>query len=113
MLTRRFLLSLFLLLPLLAVAPPAQADDALDAAKAAGQVGERPDGLLGIVGASAPTLETLVKDVNARRLAVFKDIAAKNGQSLAAVQAVSGEEFITRTAKGHYIMDASGKWVKK
>jgi uncharacterized protein YdbL (DUF1318 family) len=112
MLTRRFLLSLFLLLPLLCVTP-AYAADALDTAKAAGQVGERPDGMLGIVGASTPALEALVQDINARRLEVFKGIAAKNGQSLAAVQAVSGEEFMSRTPAGQYIMSGSGAWVVK
>lgn len=112
MIARRLLLALALLLPV-ALAMPAYANDALDAAKAAGQVGERPDGMLGIVGASTPTLEALVKDVNARRLEVFRGIAVKNGQSLAAVQAVSGEEFIARTPRGQYIMDAGGKWIKK
>jgi uncharacterized protein len=113
MTTRRFFLSLFLLLPLLAIAPAAHAGDALDSAKAAGQVGERPDGLLGIVGASTPQLEALVADINGRRMALFKDIAAKNGQSLAAVQAVSGEEFMTRTPAGQYILSGSGQWVQK
>ena len=37
----------------LAAAPSAWAED-LDAAKAAGLVGERPDGYLGLVSASAP-----------------------------------------------------------
>lgn len=111
MLTRRLLILLALFMPV-ALAVPAYADD-LASAKAAGQVGERPDGMLGIVGASTPALEALVKDVNSRRLDVFKGIATKNGQSLAAVQAVSGEEFIKRTPAGQYIMDAAGKWVKK
>lgn len=109
---RRLFVLLALLVPL-ALAIPAQAGDALDAAKAAGQVGERPDGMLGIVGASTPALEALVKDTNARRMDVFRGIAAKNGQSLAAVQAVSGEEFIRRTPAGQYIMNAGGQWVKK
>lgn len=112
MLTRRILLVLALLMPL-ALSVPALANDQLDAAKAAGQVGERTDGMLGVVGASTPALDALVKDINARRLEVFKGIAAKNGQSLAAVQAISGEEFIKRTPAGQYIMDASGNWVRK
>jgi len=108
---RRVLILLALFMPV-ALAMPAYADE-LATAKAAGQVGERPDGMLGIVGTSTPALEALVKNVNARRLEVFKGIAAKNGQSLAAVQAVSGEEFINRTPSGQYIMTANGNWVKK
>ena len=108
---RRFLVLLALFIPV-ALAMPAYAD-ALGDAKAAGQVGERPDGLLAIVGASTPALNALVSDVNARRMEVFRGIAAKNGQSLAAVQAVSGEEFIARTPRGQYIMNSSGSWVQK
>ncbi len=109
--TRR--LFLFLLLALLpAFSLPAYAD-ALDSAKAQGQVGERPDGLLGIVVSPTPELTALIKDVNNRRTALFRNIASEKGQSLAAVQAVSGQEFIARTPSGQYIMDANGKWVKK
>lgn len=107
---KRLLLVLSLLMPVV-LATPAWAD-ALADAKAQGLVGERPDGLLGIVGAATPQVQALVSDVNARRLEVFKGIAAKNGQSLAAVQAVSGEEFMARTPKGQYVMGAGG-WVRK
>lgn len=108
---RRLILVLMLaLLPV--IASPAYADG-LDTAKAQGVVGERPDGLLGIVGTPSPEVSALVKDVNARRVTLFKKIAGEKGQSLAAVQAVSGQEFIARTPAGQYVMDASGKWVKK
>ena len=108
--TRRFFLALVLaLLPIMAL--PAHADG-LDSAKAAGLVGERPDGMLGVVTAT-PEATAIVADVNARRLAKFKDIAAKNGQSLAAVQAVAGQEFIARTPAGQFIMNAAGVWVRK
>lgn len=110
MIARRLLVLLALFMPV-ALAIPAYADE-LATAKAAGQVGERPDGMLGVIK-STPAVEALVKSVNARRLEVFRGIAAKNGQSLAAVQAVSGEEFIARTPAGQYIMSASGSWIKK
>lgn len=112
MMIRRLFLVLALLLPL-TLSLPALAGDALDAAKAAGQVGEQRDGLLGIVSNAPPAVQALVRDVNARRMDVFRGIAAKNGQSLAAVQAVSGEEFIARTASGNYIQSGNGQWVKK
>lgn len=104
---KKLLLALLLLVP---VALPAYADDALDAAKAAGQVGEKPDGLLGSV---KPGAEALVKDINSKRLQKFNEIAKQNGQPLATVQAVAGADFIKRTAPGNYVMDAGGKWVKK
>jgi uncharacterized protein YdbL (DUF1318 family) len=110
--TRRIFLVLLLALLPAFVASPAFAD-ALDTAKAAGQVGERPDGLLGIVGSPTAQLNALVKDVNDRRMTLFRRIASEKGQSLAAVQAVSGQEFIARTPAGQYVMNASGNWVKK
>ncbi len=112
MLSRRFLLALLLLVPVLGGVTPARADQ-LDTAKVQGLVGERPDGLLGIVGTPTPELQALVSNINGRRLELFKGIAAKNGQSLAAVQAVSGEEFMARTPAGQYIMGSDGRWTKK
>jgi uncharacterized protein YdbL (DUF1318 family) len=109
--TRRFFLVLMLALLPVAVLPAHALE--LDAAKAQGLVGEKPDGLLGSVGSPSPEVQALVSDVNNRRLTVFRGIAAKNGQALAAVQAVSGEEFISRTPSGQYIMTAAGQWVKK
>ena len=109
----RFLILVLALIPLLGVPQDKAWAIGLDSAKSQGLVGERPDGLLGIVGASSPELDALVKDVNGRRLDVFKGIAAKNGQSLSTVQSVSGDEFITRTPSGQYVMDAQGHWQKK
>lgn len=110
---RRCLLVLCLaLMPAVALSSPAFALD-LNTAKAQGLVGERPDGLLGIVGAPSADVQALVSDVNARRLTLFRKVSADKGQPLATVQAVSGEEFIARTPPGQYIMNASGVWVKK
>lgn len=99
-------------LPVVALAPSAFALD-LNTAKAQGLVGERPDGMLGVVGAPTADVQALVADVNARRLTLFRKVAADKGQPLATVQAVSGEEFIARTPPGQYVMNASGAWVKK
>lgn len=112
-LSRRFLLVLLALVPVMGLALPAHANDALDQAKTAGLVGERPDGLLGAVVPPSPATAALIKSVNDRRLEVFRGIAAKNGQSLATVQAVSGDEFMARTPAGQYVMDAAGNWKKK
>jgi uncharacterized protein YdbL (DUF1318 family) len=85
----------------------------LEQAKEQGVVGEQLNGLLGTVGTASPEVQTLVSDVNSRRLKLFNEIAKDKGQPLAAVQAVSGQEFIGKTAKGHYVQNASGAWVKK
>jgi uncharacterized protein YdbL (DUF1318 family) len=95
-------------------AVPAAAADDLAAAKAAGQVGERADGTLGVVDANAPaSVMELVERVNQQRQAIYAEIAAKNGTSVAAVAAQAGQTAIERTAPGHYVQDASGAWVTK
>jgi uncharacterized protein YdbL (DUF1318 family) len=96
-----------------AVAPSARADE-LDSAKAAGQVGERPDGYLGVVSPSAPpAVKQLVDDVNAKRKGKYGEIAKQNGTAVDAVAALMGAKLIERAPAGHYVMGANGRWVKK
>ncbi|HEY8152951.1 MAG TPA: YdbL family protein [Myxococcota bacterium] len=94
-------------------APSASADE-LDSAKAAGQVGERPDGYLGVVAAGAPPAVTqLVADVNAKRKLKYAEIAKQNGTAIDAVAALMGEKLIERTPAGQYVMRADGRWARK
>jgi uncharacterized protein YdbL (DUF1318 family) len=97
----------------LAAAPSARAED-LDAAKAAGQVGERPDGYLGAVSANAPpAIQQLVADVNAKRKLKYAEIAKQNGTAVDAVAALMGAKLIERAPAGQYVMGADGRWLKK
>ena len=97
-----------LLLALPAVASP------LDDAKAAGWLGERPDGYVGLVDSSAPSaVQDLVKEINTRRRAKYREIAEKSGTSVEVVARAAGAKLVERTAKGHYVLDASGKWLRK
>lgn len=53
---------------------------AVDAAKAAGLVGEQADGFLGFVKPSSdPALKAAVDDINSGRAALYREAAAKNG----------------------------------
>jgi uncharacterized protein YdbL (DUF1318 family) len=97
---------------LLAAAPLARADE-LDSAKAAGQVGERADGYLGVVGSAPPGISNLVNDVNAKRRAKYGEIAKQNGTAVDAVGALMGQKLIERAPSGQYVMGADGRWVKK
>ena len=93
---------------------PAAAADALDNAKAAGYVGERTDGMLGLVKKDAPAdVKALIASVNAKRRESYASIAKKNGTTVAAVASLAGEKAIARTKPGNFIQDASGRWVKK
>lgn len=106
-------LALVAALLLLAAAPDAWAED-LDAAKAAGWVGERPDGFIGLVSGSAPpTAKQLVDDVNIRRRQKYIEIARQNRTVFDAVAALAGAKLVERTPPGQYVMTPDGRWLKK
>ncbi|PWC62376.1 hypothetical protein TSH7_14810 [Azospirillum sp. TSH7] len=91
----------------------ALAQDALAAAKAAGQLGERPDGMVGVVPGAPASAQALAQQVNAQRLARYQEIAKGNGTALDKVQAVAGQQLIERTPAGQFVMTAAGQWQRK
>ena len=107
------LLSGLLLALAMVFSAPALAD-ALDDARAAGLVGERPDGLVAPVSGSAPAnVLSLVQSVNAQRMEKYQQISAQKGVPVEQVGAITGEKIIAKLKPGWYYMDASGNWVKK
>lgn len=101
-----------LFLGLWLMAMPVFAAD-LAQAKAAGQVGEQLNGLLGVVDSSAPAdIRALVDSINAQRLAEYKRIAAKNGVPAEEVARLTAQKVIGQAAAGHYVQTASG-WQKR
>ncbi|MGP1393884.1 MAG: YdbL family protein [Inquilinaceae bacterium] len=84
----------------------------LDEARAAGLVGDRIDGLLGAVTDSAE-VRRLVDEVNQRRMAEYRRLAAQNNVPLEAVQKQAGEALLDRAQPGWYIMGATGQWTRK
>ena len=97
----------------LLVATPALAGSLADA-RAAGQVGERLDGYVGIVVSNpSAELRKLVDDINARRKAEYRAIAARNGTSVGPVGKLAAKQLIEKAPRGHYYQDASGSWRKK
>ena len=95
----------------LCAAGPALAQT-LDEAKAAGQVGEMPNGYIGVVQ-SGPGVQELVDSINARRRERYKEIADSEGAPMAAVEQLAGSRLIERAGPGEYILNASGAWVRK
>lgn len=103
----------FLVLVALALPAPAAALD-LEAAKAKGLVGEKADGYLGVVAASAPAdVRALADSVNAKRRAKYEEIARKNGTPVDAVAALAGEKLVARAPAGQWVTDAGGNWRRK
>lgn len=106
------LLSAMLAVLMIAVAAPAFADP-LDDARAAGQIGERPDGLVAAVNPNAPAnIKSLVQATNAKRMEKYQQIANEKGVPPAQVGALAGEKIIANLKPGWYYMDASGNWVQ-
>ena len=98
---------------MLLVAVPAMAD-ALDDARAAGVIGERPDGLIGLVDPNAPAnVKSLVQAKNAERMQKYESISGQKGVPAEQVGAIAGEKIINALQPGWYYMDASGNWVQK
>lgn len=93
--------------------PLAFAQMTVETAKTQGLVGERQDGLLGVVSTPTPELRTLVETTNAERIEKYKGIATKRGTSLENVQAFVGKKLIDGAASGEYIQSTSGGWQKK
>src|SRR3569832_783872 len=103
----------------LLLASPAFADlasdkAAVDAAKAAGTVGEQADGYLGFVsGGGDAGLTAAVNEINSGRASVYAQTAAKSGTTRDAAGQATGAQLIAKTPGGQYIKPLGGSWTKK
>ena len=108
----------FAAMALLLLATPAFADLAadkatVDAAKAAGTVGEQADGYLGIVSSADATVTAAVNEINAGRRSVYTQTATKSGVSPDAAGQATGAQLIAKTPPGQFIKPIGGAWTKK
>lgn len=97
----------------LALSGPAQAqnrDPAYAAARAAGQVGEKMDGYLGIVGAATPALRAIVDDLNIKRKAVYAQKAQAQRATVEEYAFTSGCLLISQTRAGEKYQGTDGNW---
>ena len=95
-----------------AIAAPAwaQRDPAYAAARAAGQVGEQPDGYLGIVGAGSAQLRALVGNINIQRKAKYTESAQASGATVEEMAFTSGCNLIAQTQAGEKYRGPDGVW---
>ena len=84
----------------------------LDDAKAAGWVGERLDGYVGIIPGAPASATALAGGINSKRRNKYQGIAAANGTSLEAIEIMVGQKLIARARPGEIVMNASGQWVR-
>jgi len=85
----------------------------LSPAKNAGIIGEQANGYIGLVKAASADVKALVKSVNSKRKARYKNIAISKKISINDVAKIGGKKAIEKTAAGNYIKRAGEGWSKK
>ena len=95
---------------LVAGAAVAQRDPAYSAARASGQVGEQPDGYLGVVGGGSAELRAVVANINIQRKAAYTSRAQANGATVEQLAFTSGCNLIAKTAAGEKYRTPAGEW---
>ena len=88
----------------------AQRDPAYAAARAAGQVGEQPDGYLGVVGGGSADLRALVSSINIQRKAAYTQKAQASGATVEQLAFTSGCNLIAQTGAGEKYKAPDGAW---
>jgi uncharacterized protein len=80
------------------------------AARAAGQVGEKMDGYLGLVGGGDPALRGMVDDINIKRRAVYSQKAQAQRVTVEEYAFTSGCLLIAQTSPGEKYQAPGGGW---
>jgi len=110
--TRMKTVSALLMGTLIAIAPAAaqDRDPAYAAARAAGQIGELPDGYIGAVGTPTKELSALINKINIQRKAVYTQKSAASGSTVEEMAFTTGCNLILNTAPGEKYRDPAGNW---
>jgi uncharacterized protein YdbL (DUF1318 family) len=109
---RRFAVALLLALGL-AAPGAAQSSPAIRAAKAAGQVGERYDGYLGVAGATPAQVRREVETINIRRRSHYSNLAASRGVSPQDVGVTAGCLTLGSVDVGEAYLLADNVWRRR
>jgi hypothetical protein len=111
---KRFLAAGGLALALMIAQATGAVSGPLDDAKAAGLIGERPDGYVAAVEPNpSPEIAALVERINSKRRAAYAEIAAEDGVPVDQVAALTAEKIRAQAAPGEYFMTPDGGWAQK
>ena len=94
------------------VPPPALAQS-LDAARAAGHVGERFDGLAVVRSGAPGSARGLVDRVNAQRSQIYAKRAAEQKVPPAQVGRLYAKQIASKAPKGTWFLLENGQWKRK
>jgi uncharacterized protein YdbL (DUF1318 family) len=99
---------------LMALAPAVAAQTpAVDAARAAGLIGERYDGLIGVAGPVSPAVRSQVARINIQRRSLYSSLAARKGVSPQDVGITAGCELLARVGVGEAYMWPDRVWRRR
>ena len=93
--------------------PIAAQTPAVNSARAAGSVGERYDGYLGVAGAVSASVRSQVATINIQRRSLYSNLAASKGVSPSDVGVTAGCQLLARVTAGETYMLADGKWRRR
>ena len=94
---------------LVSTAATAQRDPAYAAARAAGQIGEQPNGYLGVVSGGA-AVQAIVDKVNIQRKALYAEKAQAAGVTINDFGVTTGCNLIALTQAGEKYRAPDGSW---
>jgi hypothetical protein len=102
-----------ILLLLLVAAPAAAQTPAVNAARAAGAVGERYDGYIGVAAPVSATVRSQVASINIQRRSLYSRLAASKGVSPQDVGITAGCQLLARVSVGEAYMLGDGAWRRR
>lgn len=94
----------------LAPSASAQTSSTVNAARAAGQIGERYDGYLGVRTAVSVPVRKATESVNIRRRALYTGLAGRRGVSPQEVGITAGCSVLQRVETGEWYLLGDGVW---
>jgi uncharacterized protein YdbL (DUF1318 family) len=102
-----------LLLAILVAAPAAAQTPAVNAARAAGQVGERYDGYMGVVSGVSGPVRSQVATINIQRRSLYSNLASRKCVSPSDFGITAGCELLARVLPGEAYMLGDGVWRRR
>ena len=98
---------------LVTAAPALAQTPAVNAARAAGAVGERYDGYIGVAAPVIGAVRSQVATINLRRRSLYSNLAAAKGVSPQDVGITAGCQLLARVAIGEAYMLNDGAWRRR
>lgn len=102
-----------ILLALLVGSPAMAQTSGIDAARIAGQVGERYDGYLGVAMPVSGMVRSQVAAINIQRRSLYSNLASSRGVSPSDVGITAGCQLLARVGVGQSYLWMDGRWKRR